>query len=456
MAGAWKQVVSATYLSLYEDCPRKWGYRYLEGREGLPSRSALLGRQVDDMQVQPYLRDGRPLDFTLKFEEESVSGDIVAAGLHLLPEPNPSATVKYAVQQKMVFDSEISNDFRYVGYADIFMPEGGLPGAQGGVPVIADVKTTGAWSYNKTPVTLGEDVQANIYAKYLFLAAPQVQAIDLGWIYFYTRKAYKAATTHRRLTRAENDATFAAIEKKAAKIVQLHKSKPKVLDLPANTSACEAYGGCPYKDICPRSPSQIIDAEAAGWLKQTYANQPKEKTTMANEPVVMTAPKLTGLAALKARADVAKGAATPAPAAPPPPAKSAPAPAAPAMLGVNPPESALPPAPAAGIAEVLPAAAPTETRPEPKKRGPKKTTEAPVQMPMQGIASSDDREEVTVTWGKETFTSDGITIEVGPFVATGKAREGESLDAALARLHASLEAVAEASRASKTGPARRG
>lgn len=417
-----KVLVSASQISLFIDCERKWAFRYLDRVETPSHPSAELGKQVDDEQLQPYLRDGRPLDYTLKFQGERRSADIAAAGLHLLPETNIRE-----IQKHVTFDTH-DGTFGYQGYIDLWLPQGGLPGSYG-TPCIADFKTTGNWRYRKSAAQLAIDIQANVYARWAF-ATSHLEVLDLGWIYFSTKKPYRAETTHLRMLRAENAERFEAIDEVAHRLVNIRKASPKAEELKPNVHACGSYGGCPYQHLCNLSPTQKTDAGFAKWLKQVETTE-MNATTNAGE-------KLVGLAALRARVAAEKEA-TPV------------AVADQAMVGINPPESLLPPAPAVGTASAdtaEKASEPSPTPDAPAKRGPgrpkKDPNAASVQLPLPFP------EVVTVTWAEETFTPVNYnTFKVGPFVLEGAVREGETSAEASARLYAEITAVAEKARDAK-------
>lgn len=422
-------LVSSSQISLFTECERKWAFRYLDKIETEQHPAAALGVQIDDEQIQPYLRDNRPLDYTLKFNGECKSAEIVAAGVHLLPGPK---TLGLEIQKHITFSTNAL--FGYRGYVDIWLPRGGLPGsANDGTPCVSDAKSTGNWRYKKSAAQLAVDVQANLYARWAFGAVPHAEEIDLGWVYFSTKKPYRAETTHLRVTRAQSEERFAPIEATAREMFGVRKSLPKAIDLRPNIHACGSYGGCPYQHLCNLSPTQAIDAAGATWLKQV------ETKTMTTE-----SKPLVGLAALRARVEAEKAKAEFFAMSDPP--------AEVTMVGINPPESLLPPAPALGTAEAVANTTPdvSEPAPEQEKRRPgrpKKDTNAPaapVQLPFPVT------DTVTVTWGEEVFTPVPYnTFKVGPFTATTDVRAEETISDASDRLYKELSVVAARARDAK-------
>ncbi len=266
------------------------------------------------------------------------------------------------------------------------------------------------------------------------------------------------------------------------------------LELPPNVEACEMYGGCPYRANCNLSPGQIIDAKAAQARSQ-------ETSDMSSAQGMATMGLLAKLNADKARragavtppvggasgyepspqqldGQAAADAGVAAVEVPVPMPAWATSPVDPRKaLGINPPESLLPPAPPVGavvspavIGEIpsgtLMAAQPDGTVSPAKRRPgrPRKSTKDPVGAdaaahtePAPSVtniivepADESDCASVTVTWGKEKFQPQPWNdFEVGPFEATGLLRHGETVAQAQRRIYAELASFAEGVRTEK-------
>ncbi len=341
---------SASQINKWRECQRKWGWRYIAHVPDPAGPAAALGTEVDDTQLQPYLREGRPLDFTRE------SGYIAAPGLTYLPLPQSHGL---QVQKHFVLGSPTSKDFGYQGYIDLWLPLGGLPEQYpGGVdetppehryPVVCDFKTTSNFKYQKHARDLATDVQAQLYATWAMFET-KARTIDLVWVYFATKKPYKAKRTHLRVVSDDVGDQFLAINSTAEEMWLARNTVTDPLELPPNTDACESYGGCPYRHLCNLSPSQHIDAKTA----QHWA---REEVSVSNTAG-------NGLSALaRLRAAKAASAGTPV-------QERASDPPTPLVVveavGINPPESLLPPAPPVGVV----ANPPPSTLEEPgKKRG---------------------------------------------------------------------------------------
>src|SRR5262249_3111501 len=103
---------------------------------------------------------------------------------------------------------------------------------------------------------------------------PDALSVDLQWTYLATKGRPYAQPVRVQLHRSHVLRQFEAIEvvtgeirtllsnrklKKGLRLAPDEASKI-VLDLPPNTSQCEAYGGCPYQDRCNLSPVQSWSA----------------------------------------------------------------------------------------------------------------------------------------------------------------------------------------------------
>jgi len=119
---------------MYRDCPRKWAWRYLLGLKPPQHPAAALGDEVDSGQLQPYLREGRPIDLTKQ------AGQIAAAALPYLPLPQTPGLV---LQKEFHLPAPTweQTGLWFTGFIDLWAPDSKiLPGCAGGVPGVTDFK----------------------------------------------------------------------------------------------------------------------------------------------------------------------------------------------------------------------------------------------------------------------------------------------------------------------------
>lgn len=309
---------SASGTSLYEECLRKFALRYICNIQSDTTASQALGKDVDDNKLQPYLRDGQPI------ETESIAGQIAEAGRHLLPPPKyPGMEV-----QKHFLMPAPGGQFQWQGFIDLWTPNGGLPDFESlqGTPVVVDFKTTKNWNWIKDAEQLAVDPQAQLYATWAMWATGK-REVDLVWTYFRTTPPYKARRSHLRVNGEHVATQFRRLNAIGAKMLELRKAGKGLegqaaldfaLSLPPSTDACNNFGGCPHRHLCNLSPADFIDGELISANRRL--------------PLVPSQETIDLFANLAVKAGV-----TPEP-----------EPVVVASVGINPPEKALPPAPAVG------------------------------------------------------------------------------------------------------------
>lgn len=367
-------LTSQTQIDQFTGCQRRWAWRYIAGIKPPPTPAMLLGTEVENTQLQPYLQDGRQPD------RSKLAGEIAHAMLPMLPPPK---TPGMAMQKHFILPSP-TGLFAYQGYIDLWLPDARkvpkMPGLPGRVPFIGDFKTTSDLKWAHGEDSLRTNTQWVLYAmNEVATVGERIPTIDTQWMYGQTRKPHKTKRVHLRVVGDDaekggldakqlvtpNDVAnrFLEIDDIALAMFRIIESGAGPLDLPPTPSHCDAYNTvCPYASNCNLSPSQKLGAKVERKMGDMMSalqalRAKKNGTTVAPAPAPAPVP-------------------SPAPP-PPPPEPELPAwaketkpyegvaakpPGAPA--GINPPESALPPAPPVGVEE-------------PKKRGrPKKVAEA--------------------------------------------------------------------------------
>lgn len=149
-----RRLFSASQIQLFRECPRKWAWKYIAKLPSPPNKAAQLGIEVDEGQLQPFLRDGRPFDYTRE------SGYIAASGLGHLP---PAQSPGLEVQRHFILPSR--GEYAFQGYIDLWLPDSSVvPDLPGGAPFVGDFKTTSDLKWAKSEEALRHDVQAMLYA----------------------------------------------------------------------------------------------------------------------------------------------------------------------------------------------------------------------------------------------------------------------------------------------------
>jgi hypothetical protein len=95
------------------------------------------------------------------------------------------------------------------------------------------------------------------------------EIVDLNWLYMRTQDAPKVKPVRLRVHAEHVFKQFDEIEATGLEMLEAHKAfdaDPHAhgpLSLKPNVDACDAYGGCPYRDKCNLSPKEIIESKAA-------------------------------------------------------------------------------------------------------------------------------------------------------------------------------------------------
>lgn len=289
--------ISATQIDTYLGCPRKWAWRYVMGKRPPPAASAELGTEMH-AQLAAYLADGKPLDFTVR------SGEIAAAGLHLIPAPK---TPGLEVEKEFRFVSP--SGATYLGFIDYRLLEAEIP-------LVGDHKSTKDFKWAKTPEDLLYDPQAVLYAVDTMRVTGK-DTVDLHWTYYKTQGAKGAKQVHLRMHADHVAEVFSEIEDVVRTLEKTRAyvaTTGQILDIEYHADHCGAFGGCPFQGDCNLSPMERMGSIMSQGTTGTSAL----------------------LARMKARAEGKTEA--PTEAAPPAPA------------AINPPEFQPPPPPPADVA----------------------------------------------------------------------------------------------------------
>jgi hypothetical protein len=237
--------VSASEIEVFDLCPRKWAFVYIENKRPPPNDSAALGSRVHAI-LEKWLKDGTAPDTWTS------EGEIAASGLHFLPAPRTPTLV---TEEEFRFTSRRawytgSKDFRYRD-AD-------------GLLHVGDHKTTKAFTWAKTPDEIVCHAQALIYAVDEFHKNPNDDRLSLDWIYYRTTGARKAEPRFQIVSRdTVAEMFFEHVDPVAGEITRLHHEVPvgaSALDFAPDFRACDAFGGCAFLSICNPTPTQRVQA----------------------------------------------------------------------------------------------------------------------------------------------------------------------------------------------------
>jgi len=317
--------VSPSQLDTFLTCNRKWGFRYLDGIDSPPHRSAQVGTRVHAI-LEDWLRSAKPPDWEERLVidgHEYFPGRIASEAIHLLPPPGPH----------LALERRFSNR-PWLGQIDVAYlasPEH---------PVVMDHKTTTDLGWAKTVEELQTDPQAIIYAAAAFAELPRAQVADLAWTYTKTNKPYKAKQVHLRVTREYVEEAIRPFLATAARMLEIRASGARAADLDPTPSACQKYGGCPHLGRCQLRPEDLMRGVMNQMNLMSKIQAAKEAAEGAPPPLPMLAgapPIPPGIPTLPAPTLPALPAPPSVVTAPPPIAVSAPPLPAPPIVAAPPP-----------------------------------------------------------------------------------------------------------------------
>lgn len=308
-----KPTFSASQVDKWEECPRRWAWRYVTKIPQEDNPKARLGSRGHEI-AEDWLRDGIPPDpeemFTYTFRGKEVvrhPGRMVLSGIHHLPAPR---TPGMELESHITWETGACH---WQGYVDVLLRE----------PRVQDHKFTGDLKWAKTPEELQDNVQALLYASWAseFFGVPEV---PVEFVYYETQPRRSGNHRTRKVTALirprDHEERYDKIEESAGLMAEVKRLKIHPLTLPPNPASCQNYGGCEHRDRCRLSPEQELRAV------MTQAQNPNLNPEVANLLATLS------------------GGAPPPPPPPPPPAHGA---------GVLPPE-APPPAPTPPAPEPAP------------------------------------------------------------------------------------------------------
>lgn len=265
--GASDETFGSSYsqVDTYEQCPRKWAWRW---REKLDIKNKFATQGIE---AHGHMEKWHKL--TVLPPTDTISGRLASALIAHVPPPQ--AVHRDNVELAAIL--QIGGINFYMGI-DLFVPDTKPP-------TVFDHKTTtqvfdkkepnGLRPYILTPERMGSDVQASLYAAWA-LTQTKASSVRVQWTYAQKKGAPKTDENGVILAQSKwqpkthvvsaelrgkdiQDRVSQSIET-AREMKLIVEEGAGALDLPYNAAACSAYGGCPYQSMCNLTPQQQLES----------------------------------------------------------------------------------------------------------------------------------------------------------------------------------------------------
>lgn len=241
-SNTWK--VSASQIKKWMECPRKWGYSYINGYPDPPKSSAQLGTDTHE-ELRIFYLTGEP-------PEDSRAGKLAQRLLEYLPSREKASVIEDRV--RFSFQDGDGPPVVYNAILDLAAVD------ENGVTVYDYKTSSNPTKYGLVPNTMVQDAQVLMYSIWS-LAAYSISVVHPQWTYTSTRKKL-TYPVRRPIQREEALRHFRSrVHPVGLQIVHARKTVPDGELLPAREEACGLYGGCPYADFCPHDPWAAIVAK---------------------------------------------------------------------------------------------------------------------------------------------------------------------------------------------------
>lgn len=259
----------------YGGCLRRWWYRYVGAKPEPGTKAMAAGTQMH-AQIEGYLRTG-----------VKALGPLAMTGAFAIPTFGPGYEVEHALESGVLRCAGVP----VVGHIDLIYFRRDHPGVaeftthdpEGSVEVRDWKSTSNIQRYAKTRDELRDNVQMLTYGEYAARrwTAPSVR---LTHVYFQKGSSRAAVVPSVLMQREEIAAGWEQIEIVGRSIREAARAT-RAEDVPANRSACGAYGGCPHRTYCRAGTHDSL----AAMLGADTAQRLLAQTTGETEPMSLLA-----------------------------------------------------------------------------------------------------------------------------------------------------------------------
>ena len=241
--------VSPSQVKLYLECPRAWGYNYIEGLKSPGGAGAILGTAMHDAAERYFKGDLSALD-----DKSDRAQKLGRRLLKYLPDPSPNV----APEAKMSFQWD---GILYRGIIDLsWVEDGTLWQDAGGLRIISDHKSSSnPRLHGLRDEQLLTDPQGLAYGLW-GAGFHWLEKLGLQWTYTNTRKIETYAVRSLATTEQLVEGFERIVSPIGKAIVHNIATRDEAASLEAKPSACGNFGGCPHAAYCPRTTSEKLTA----------------------------------------------------------------------------------------------------------------------------------------------------------------------------------------------------
>lgn len=222
--------VSASQITTFRDCPRKWYLNKIVGLQSPSTSATELGSQVH-ATLEAYLRGEADVIGT-----EDEIGEIARSGAEHLPMRGEHLEIELSLEDHMPLQDAPVLVKGFVDLIDHSNDE------------IIDHKTSGNKRYTKSARELKINVQLMMYAEAYFQRFPEKKKVTLTHIYYGTRSRWTKRVSVT-VTRAHVLAQWEAIKSTINEMLDA-SCAPDASAVHAEYDSCSKYGGCPFRGAC--------------------------------------------------------------------------------------------------------------------------------------------------------------------------------------------------------------
>lgn len=226
--------VSASQISTFELCQRKWWYEKIAGIKPPPSESTAVGESIHTQIEQYYETNGAVLPAHASARDLLQRPEI--------PQPGPGLLIEVPRNRQM---SITYADVPVQGRIDLL----NLRQLPDGLVTVVDWKSAGSTRYLKKPQELADNTQLTTYGKWVFDTYPEATHVSYVHGYVFTRKTGSKVVPTPPLPKEQVLDTASDIDRTVGEMKRVARLT-EAQDVLPTLDACDAYGGCPYQSRC--------------------------------------------------------------------------------------------------------------------------------------------------------------------------------------------------------------